>query len=321
MEIKILQPDEIESYRVICERVGALFAHPGWAGCFGPGVQICGIFNNNSELSGGFVFLKTTIKGYPYFTNLPFTPSIALFYLNPAENAANRLGTDKEVLNAVARFFRQFKFPVQRYCLPPEIVDMQPFVWNEIKVIPHLTYQVNLRIPEDILYSNVSPKLRNNVKKAGSDGILVEQITDYKLLESLIINTYSREKTTINPEYIRNILFSFAHEGNSFAFGAYSEGVLIAASFFLHDHHTVYYMFGGFHNALKHEGAGASTIWTAIRYAKSKELTTFDFEGSMIPRIERYFRGFGGEIRNYFTLNRAPFIVEVALKIIKRSIF
>lgn len=80
-------------------------------------------------------------------------------------------------------------------------------------------------------------------------------------------------------------------------------------------------MFGGFHNALKHEGAGAATIWKAIRYAKSKELATFDFEGSMIPRIERYFRGFGGEIKNYFTLNRAPFIVEVALKMFKRSIF
>jgi lipid II:glycine glycyltransferase (peptidoglycan interpeptide bridge formation enzyme) len=255
------------------------------------------------------------------YTNLPFTPSIALFYLNPSKNAAMKLGRDKEVLSAVAEFFRNFSLPIQRYCLPPEINDMQPFVWNSIKVIPNLTYQINLRNSEEYLYSNISAKLRNNIKKAGTDGITVKQISAYEKCEHMIQSTFSRQNTAINPEHIRNILYKFANQNNSFAFGAYKEDQLIAVSFFLHDTNTVYYLLGGNHDSIKHEGAGALTIWAAIRYAKSLELATFDFEGSMIQRIEKYFRGFGGEIKNYFTLNRAPFLVEVALKLFKRSIF
>ncbi|MEI6747547.1 MAG: GNAT family N-acetyltransferase [Bacteroidales bacterium] len=321
MEARVLLTQEIEEYGKMSERIGSVFSHLEWSTCFGPEAQICGIFNDNHDLVGGFIFRKTTIMGYPYYTNLPFTPSIALFYLNPAKNSAKRLSTDKEVLDTVARFFRQFRLPVQRYCLPSEIIDMQPFVWNELKVIPHLTYQVDLSFSRDILYSNVSTKLRNNIKKAVSDGITVKQIADYSQCESMIINTFTRQETGINQNHIRNILHRFANEHNSFAFGAYNGDRMIAVSFFLNDQNTVYYMFGGFDDALKHEGAGAATIWEAICLAKSREFKIFDFEGSMIPRIERYFRGFGGEIKNYFTVNRAPFLIEVALKLFKRSIF
>jgi hypothetical protein len=321
MEARILLDSENDAYRKLSERIGHVFSRLEWYGCFGPEIMLCGIFSDNQELIGGFAFSRKTVMGFPFFGNPPFTPSIGLFYHNPAENAAKRLGNDKEVLDAVARFFRNYRFPIQRYCLPPDIIDMQPFYWNGFKVIPHLTYRIGLQVPENTLYSNISAKLRNNIKKAANDGISTRQISAYAGAESLILNTYIRNDTGINPEHILNIIYKFANPQNSFAFGAYKNDILIAVSFFLHDDRTVYYMFGGYSEEFKHEGAGASTLWDAIRYAKALGLTTFDFEGSMIPRIEKYFRSFGGEIRNYFTLNRAPLIVEMALKLFKRSIF
>lgn len=321
MEVREIGPGEIQAYIAARLKWGSLFSDPAWAGCFGDNISIFGIFDQNNTITGGFLFLKSTLKGYPYYTNPPFTPSIALFYNNPASNPSNRLSTDKEVLEAVARFLREFKFPVQRFCLPPFIMDMQPFLYHGFKVIPHLTYHIDLLLSFEALQSNLSAKLRNNIKKAKNDGLTIRKLTTYDSCESLVLKTYSRNNLGIEQQNIRNILHKFAVPGNSFAFAAFQDEVMIAVSFFLYDNNTCYYIFGGFHDELKHEGAGAATIWEAIRESKNIGLNTFDFEGSMIPRVERYFRGFGGKIVNYFTINRAPFLLEVLLKMVKREIF
>ena len=40
----------------------------------------------------------------------------------------------------------------------------------------------------------------------------------------------------------------------------------------------------------------------AIQDAQAKELEIFDFEGSMLPGVEAFFRGFNGELKPYFTV-------------------
>jgi hypothetical protein len=77
----------------------------------------------------------------------------------------------------------------------------------------------------------------------------------------------------------------------------------------------------GYDDGNKHHGAGALALWHAIQHAKSLNLKRFDFEGSMIKPIEKYFRGFGGELAPYFRISRANFGLEVILKIKYRTYF
>ena len=56
-------------------------------------------------------------------------------------------------------------------------------------------------------------------------------------------------------------------------------------------------------------------------YAKGKGLKAFDFEGSMLPEVEKFFRGFGGDLIPYYTINKAFLPVEMALKFMKRELF
>ena len=51
----------------------------------------------------------------------------------------------------------------------------------------------------------------------------------------------------------------------------------------------------------------------AIQAAQERGLKTFDFEGSSIPPIERFFRGFGGQLTPYFSIHKAWLPVELAL--------
>ena len=120
---------------------------------------------------------------------------------------------------------------------------------------------------------------------------------------------------------IRRILYDFANPGNSFAFVAFQEDKPVSIAFCLFDREKAWYLFGGVSERQKHECAGALVLWECIKHARKAGIPCFDLEGSMIKGVEKFFRGFGGEQKSYFTVNRAPLVLEILLKFIKREIF
>jgi hypothetical protein len=62
-------------------------------------------------------------------------------------------------------------------------------------------------------------------------------------------------------------------------------------------------------------------MWESVKHAKDLGLRYFDFEGSMVPQIETYFRGFGGRLTPYYRINRASLPIEIILKFFKRRLF
>ena len=75
--------------------------------------------------------------------------------------------------------------------------------------------------------------------------------------------------------------------------GGYDEqGRLHAAAFIVWQESSAWYLAGGGDPALRKSGAHSLILWEAIRYV-SQYTDTFDFEGSMIPGVERFFREFG----------------------------
>ena len=64
-----------------------------------------------------------------------------------------------------------------------------------------------------------------------------------------------------------------------------------------------YYVFGGVKREEKNNSLGPAALFNAILFAKQNDRTVFDFEGSMIPEIERYFRQFGGELVAQYSIN------------------
>jgi len=63
----------------------------------------------------------------------------------------------------------------------------------------------------------------------------------------------------------------------------------------------MYYLLAGSDGRTRHHGALALLIWEALRLASHLGVV-FDFEGSMLPRVERMFRAFGAEQRPYLQL-------------------
>ena len=76
---------------------------------------------------------------------------------------------------------------------------------------------------------------------------------------------------------------------------------------------------GGGNPTLRNSGATSLCMWEAIKLA-STVTKVFDFEGSMIEPIERFFRGFGAMQKPYFAITHKPSKVLNTMLCLKRAI-
>lgn len=310
-----------DSYLKLIAESGTVFNLPKWLDIYGKHILVQGIFNDNHELIGSFFLFEGRKLGLKYCITPPYSPHIGLCYNNPAQSKANQQAFDKEVVTLVKDFLVKQKPKLVSIALPFTINDTQPFYWNNFKVVPNYTYRLALNRTEDELFNNLTSEKRKSIKRAEKDELVIRQTTDYKLVKSLIEKTFDRKEKTVSQHYLNKILFDFADETNSFAFVAHKDNKPSATVFCVHYNKTAFYLFGGYDVTNKHHGAGVSCMWEAIKHAKQKGIEVFDFEGSMLVEVEKYFREFGGDLVPYYTIHKAGLPIEMVLKLKLRNRF
>jgi hypothetical protein len=322
MQIKeIISFEEKTKYNRLAKEIGNIFNTLDWLKIFENKIKIFGIYENEKNLIGGFCLYEKRIFCFKIYQNPPFTPCIGPILQIEAQSPVTVMDRWKEAMGLMAKTIDSLPYSVISISLNRDVVDTQPFIWKKFKVIPGYTYILNLEEPIEDIQKRMSKERRNDVNKAITDMLVTRQISDFKIVRSLVLLTFSRQKKTINKFYLDKILFRFANKNNSFAFVAFDKEKPIAVTFCVYDKNTAYYLLGGYDCENKHHGAGALSIWEAIKYAKNLGLKYFDFEGSMIPSIERYFRGFGGKLTPYYRINKARLPLEIILKFFKRELF
>ena len=321
MTTEPLEDKDFAKYEELCVSFGTVFSSLKWLQMYGPNLQVMAIYNKDKQLIGGWNYYKLRpAKLFSYFKTAPYSPHIGLFVENKTTNPASRNSFLKSITQLITDYIIKQKPSLVTLAFPKGWVDMQPLIWAKFKVMPNYTYQADLS-NTTLLWNNFLPDRRSEIKKALKDGITTSQCFDYKEMQLLIHKTMSRKSERYDAELIRKILFDFANGNNSFCFVSYRNGKPIAGSFCVHDNKTAYYLLGGYDHEDKHSGAGPAAVWAAMQEAARRELKIFDFEGSMIPQVEKYFRGFGGEPTVYFTANKAWLAIELGLKFIIRDRF
>jgi hypothetical protein len=85
-----------------------------------------------------------------------------------------------------------------------------------------------------------------------------------------------------------------------------------AVTYAVWDENGAYYLLGGGHPELRSSGAGSLLMWEAIMRARAVT-DVFDFEGSMLKPVERFFRAFGGCQTPYLYVSRVSAPAQAAL--------
>jgi len=321
MKIASLPKADLLQYDQLARECGTIFNSVKWISLFGNRIQPVGIYNDNDELIGGFHFYTENKLGLTICRDAPSTPHCGPFLKTAAKNPVAIMDNWKKAISLMSGYIESLHMPLISISLDKPIVDTLPFIWKKYKVTPRYTYLIDLTLSLDTILKNMSPERRNDIRKGEKNGVKVGITTDYRTVQSLVSQSFSRQNMSLDHSHIAAILFGFADGDNSFAFVAEDGHHPIAAAFCVYDSHTAYYLLGGYDHENKHRSAGPLVCLEAIKHARQLGLKVFDFEGSMVPAIESYFRSFGGSLTPYYRINKAMLPIEMILKFFKREFF
>ena len=187
-----------------------------------------------------------------------------------------------------------------------EFTDWLPFYWDGYLQTTRYTYILHGIKDTDNILSGMSQQTRRNLKKAEELPVTVCRgvgTDDFLRMQTLTFER-QKKKNTQSSVVMRRIIDAARERGQGDIFGGYDkEGNLHATAFVVWQNSSAYYIAGGGDPSLRSSGAHTLVLWNAIKHA-SQYTDTFDFEGSMIPGVERFFREFGAVQTPYFMIYR-----------------
>lgn len=255
--------------------------------------------NNNDVLATWAVPYKKKygfkIIAQPLLT--PFcTPYIRFFegqkYSSAVSHEQQCLETLIEKLPSFSSFHLYFS---------PVLKSHLPFHWKGFTQSSRYTYIIENIADNEKVFEGFDSSLRSQIRKAEKNITITESddIDAFYQVNSLSFKRQGK-KPAYTLAYVKRIDEACGKNNcRKILFAKDAEGNIQAAAYLVWDGQCAYYLMGGADEKYKSSGAYTLLLWEAIRFS-SAESRSFNFCGSMISSIERFFRSFGGEQKAYY---------------------
>jgi hypothetical protein len=189
------------------------------------------------------------------------------------------------------------RFDVFRQSCCPEIVNWLPFHWAGFVQQTKYTYRLHGLTNLEALWNGFHQSTRRAIRKADTR-VEVVASNDVELLCDVHERTYSQRAQAM--PYKRKALYRIVEGALRTGHGRLlhardDRGNIHAVNFLVFDERCAYYLVGGSDDRFRESGAPSLLMWHAIKFAAAQS-AVFDFEGSMVQGIERFFRNFNGAL-------------------------
>jgi Acetyltransferase (GNAT) domain len=215
-----------------------------------------------------------------------------------------------EQIPSVKSFYQQWSYRYENWL---------PFYWRGFKQTTRYTYIIPSTVTQQQIWDNFKDSVRTDTRKA-EKRVTIDKAFDVALLYTLIEKVFSKQggKPPYSREFLSQLSEVLKREHCAeifFARDIDDPDVVHAGGLFVWDEFTMYYLASGLNTDLKNSGAMTLILWHAIQLANSLG-KSFDFEGSMLPKVEPFFRNFGAERKMYHAVYKESF-GSSALKLLK----
>ena len=266
---------------------------PWWLNCVAPGQWREVVVENNGEILARMPYVVKRKFGMTALTTAPLTPHLGPYWKTIQSKSARRTGKEKDFIHALLD-----QLPpalVIRIPCHPDCTNLQPFYWRGFELSVRYTYRIEDLTDEKRIWDGFDTTVRGHIKKAQKNVAIRD---DLGLEAFYRINrlTFERQRKQIpySFEFIENLDKTLAKmRQRKILFAVDSQGRIHAANYLVWDKYSAYDLMRGADPELRNSGAQSFLTWHAIKYA-STVTRMFDFEGSMIEPVERFFRAFGG---------------------------
>ncbi len=164
-------------------------------------------------------------------------------------------------------------------------------------------YELDISDPEGDPGRAYAENTLRNMRKGKDYG---DSIAEVELGDYLSLMFTLKENTNYKPGFFEKLFRSLLEKDRARIYGIRSGGELHTAALVAYSSARCIYLSGS-SNAMGKERRGMFLLMDHMIRAHRGEKKVFDFEGSMIPGVARFFQGFGAERKVYPRLMRNPF--------------
>jgi hypothetical protein len=228
----------------------------------------------------------------------PYTQTMGPWFAPPEEPD---FAECRIICQKFAETVKGYSYFSQSFCYT--VTDWLPFYWNGCSQTTRYTYLLKDLHDTHRLWANICKTKQRYIRQAMKKHHLTVR-TGVPTAEFLRLNALVFERQEIAPYHhnvLRKLIDTATDRGQAAVWGAYDEADrLHAALFVVRQGATAYYIAGGSEPVFRHTHATCLLFWKVL--CEVADCDVFDFEGSMIQGVERFFREFGAVQTPYFTV-------------------
>lgn len=297
-----------DKYRRLCEEENSisLFSQAWWLDAVAPEQWDAVLAFNGSGVIGTLPYMWKRKGPFTLLSQPALTQTLGPWIRPSNKSYPKTLGYEKDVLSALADGLPPYDYYAQNWHCARQ--NWLPFYWAGFQQTTRYTYRLVLEAGEAALWESLQQSIRGDIRKAeGRAGVRVRPAKDFDEFLSLNAKTFERQNRTLPypRELVARIDAAAASRiARAIWIAEDAQGKPHAGAYIVWSGDTAYYLMGGGDPELRNSGATSLCLWHAIRHVPDT-VRVFDFEGSMVESIERFFRGFGAIQTPYFRVSRA----------------
>jgi hypothetical protein len=252
-------------------------------------------------------YVQRRIFGMRLLGQPPLTRHLGPWLCASHGKPAARMAYERELMQALIDQLPAFDHFAQHWHAGR--TDWLPFCWNGFSQTMRYSYLLDgLDLPERA-WSNLQHGARNECGKAARRyGLRVSDDLPLDVFLGLNRQTFARHGLTVPypDSLVRRLDAACGLRACRKIFIAVdAAGRPHAGVYVVWDQDATYALLSGTDTALRTSGATSLCFWEAIKHAV-RTTGRFDFGGSMMKPVERFFRSFGAQQIPYFCISKTP---------------
>ncbi len=291
--------------------VNSIFEQPWWLDAVAPGQWDAAEITKDGKIIARLPYVKTRLVGFKILGMPDYTHTLGYWVDDTGAKNARKYARRKDLITElIEKLPKGYSIDLS---LDHKCDYLFPFKWKGFKLQMAYSYRLENIRDIDQLWNDLADNIRREIKKAQK----VLTIEDNHPIDDLIMmqnKTFERQgrKHKDSDELLRRLDEALvANKARKFLCAVDAEKRIHAASYFVYDSNCCYYLIGGGDQELRTSGASSLLMWEGIKFASTVS-KSFDFEGSMIEPIERFFRAFGGVPTPYWRVTKLNVPLSIA---------
>lgn len=273
------------------------------------------LYESGQDVLAAMPYYMEQRGDFRYITKAPLTQNNGiLFREEPGQKGVTKAEMQERVIHAACAFIKTLSVDVYEQQYHYSFQNWQPFFWNNYTNVLRYTYVIEDTSDLDRVNNQLTSNYRKNIRKGQRSTTVSSDITPELFYEE---HTKVYKKQGLPVPFSREFwdrlyMACQIHESGKMLCARDEAGNLHALLFVVWDEQTIYLLMGGYMPEFSSSQAYSALIWHSICMAHERGLA-YDFEGSMIQRVAKSFRQFGGIPKPYYRI-RKVFNPEIVRK-------